>query len=256
MRKTPEKNKASSGLWSQGIHSVKALLTQRPEEVQELFVQSGRQDLRLKEIIKLAHTLAIKVQQVSSDELDRLVSDTQHQGVIAAVHAPKIYTEDDLHTLLEASKTPPLVLILDGIQDPHNLGACLRTADAAGVCCVIIPKDRAAPLNATVRKVACGATETVPLISVTNLARTLATLKEAGVWLIGAAGEASQPVYDCDFKGSVGIVMGAEGEGLRRLTREHCDFLTHIPMHGHVESLNVSVATGIFLFEALRQRTP
>lgn len=165
-----------------------------------------------------------------------------------------VRNEDDLFDILDSLKEPPFLLILDGVQDPHNLGACLRSADAAGVHAVIAPKDRAVSLTDTVRKIACGAAEHVPFVTVTNLARTLKELKEAGLWLVGTADGAEQSLYDIDLTGPLALVMGAEGKGLRRLTREHCDFLVHIPMAGSVECLNVSVATGVCLFEAVRQR--
>jgi 23S rRNA (guanosine2251-2'-O)-methyltransferase len=159
-----------------------------------------------------------------------------------------------LDELLDRSEAPPLLLVLDGVTDPHNLGACLRTADAAGALAVIVPKDKSATLNATARKVACGAAEVVPLVAVTNLARTLEKLQKRGVWIVGTAGEASQELYSQDLSGPIALVMGAEGKGMRRLTREHCDYLVRLPMAGSVSSLNVSVATGVCLFEALRQR--
>ncbi len=164
-----------------------------------------------------------------------------------------LYDEGDLAALLEA-KTNPLVLVLDCVQDPHNLGACLRTADAAGVAAVIMPKDKSAPVTETVLRVSCGGAENVPIVRVTNLARAMDKLKELGVWLVGTADEADRSLYDLDLKGPIGIVMGAEGSGMRRLTAEHCDFLANIPMAGKVECLNVSVATGVCLFEAVRQR--
>tara|TARA_R110000822_G_scaffold15732_12_gene54070 strand:+ start:263 stop:793 length:531 start_codon:yes stop_codon:yes gene_type:complete len=174
--------------------------------------------------------------------------------VVAAVTESREWTEDDLLTQLAASDKPPFLLVLDGVTDPHNLGACMRTCDAVGIQAVIVPKDKSASLTAVARKVACGAAETVPFVRVTNLARFLRTLKDQGVWLIGTAGEAEATVYQADFKGPVALVMGAEGTGMRRLTREHCDQLINIPMLGHVDSLNVSVATGVCLYEALRQR--
>jgi 23S rRNA (guanosine2251-2'-O)-methyltransferase len=172
---------------------------------------------------------------------------------VKAVGAPQVFDEGDLPSLLEG-KNNPLVLVLDCIQDPHNLGACLRTADAAGVTCVVMPKDKSAPITETVLRVSCGGAENVPLVRVTNLARAMEKLKELGIWLVGTADEATQSLYDMDLKGPSGIVMGAEGEGMRRLTGEHCDFLVGIPMAGRVECLNVSVATGVCLFEAVRQR--
>lgn len=165
----------------------------------------------------------------------------------------RTYDEGDLAAVLEG-KENPLVLILDCVQDPHNLGACLRTADAAGVAAVIMPKDKSAPISETVVRVACGGAENVPMVRVTNLARTMNKLKELGIWLVGTADEATQSLYDIDLKGGIGIVMGAEGPGMRRLTGEHCDFLVKIPMAGKVECLNVSVATGVCLFECVRQR--
>jgi 23S rRNA (guanosine2251-2'-O)-methyltransferase len=165
----------------------------------------------------------------------------------------RIHDEGDLPTLLEGM-TNPLVLVLDCIQDPHNLGACLRTADAAGVAAVVMPKDKSAPVSDTVIRVACGGAQSVPIVRVTNLARAMAKLKELGLWLVGTGDEESQPIYELDLKGPTGIVMGAEGEGLRRLTAENCDFLVQIPMRGSVECLNVSVATGVCLFEVVRQR--
>ncbi|MDZ4289173.1 MAG: 23S rRNA (guanosine(2251)-2'-O)-methyltransferase RlmB [Prosthecobacter sp.] len=167
--------------------------------------------------------------------------------------APRVYDEGDLPSLLEG-KANPLVLVLDCIQDPHNLGACLRTADAAGVACVVMPKDKSAPITETVMRVSCGGAENVPLVRVTNLARAMDKLKDLGIWLVGTGDEATQSIYDMDLKGPAGIVVGAEGEGMRRLTGEHCDFLVRIPMAGRVECLNVSVATGVCLFEAVRQR--
>jgi len=174
--------------------------------------------------------------------------------VVAEVSPSQVWGEPMLDELLDRSEAPPLLLVLDGVTDPHNLGACLRTADAAGALAVIVPKDKSATLNATVRKVACGAAEVVPLVAVTNLARTLEKLQKRGVWIVGTAGEASQELYSQDLSGPIALVMGAEGKGMRRLTREHCDYLVRLPMAGSVSSLNVSVATGVCLFEALRQR--
>jgi 23S rRNA (guanosine2251-2'-O)-methyltransferase len=177
----------------------------------------------------------------------------QNRHVSSSPGSPEIYEEGDLPMLLEG-KESPLVLVLDCIQDPHNLGACLRTADAAGCVCVIMPKDKSAPITETVVRVSCGGAQNVPLVRVTNLARAMEKLKELGIWLVGTGDEAKQSIYDIDLKGGIGIVMGAEGEGMRRLTGEHCDFLVRIPMSGKVPCLNVSVATGVCLFEAVRQR--
>jgi 23S rRNA (guanosine2251-2'-O)-methyltransferase len=185
--------------------------------------------------------------------LDDKAKGEQHQGIIARVKEGKKYNEKDLDQIIANSDTP-FLLVLDGVTDPHNLGACLRNADAAGVDAIIVPKDKSAKLNGTARKVACGAAETVPLVQVTNLARTLRDIKEMGVWVVGTAGETDVEVFDAKLTGPMAIVMGAEGSGMRRLTREHCDELVKIPMVGTVSSLNVSVATGICLFEVLRQR--
>ncbi|HEY7776210.1 MAG TPA: 23S rRNA (guanosine(2251)-2'-O)-methyltransferase RlmB, partial [Kineobactrum sp.] len=211
----------------------------------------------------LARNQGVTVVREPRKALDNLVSG-RHQGAVATVtEAPatggpeaegNLLDETDLLELVDNSPGPVLLLVLDCVTDPHNLGACLRSADAAGVQAVVVPKDKAADLSPVVRKVACGAAEVVPFVRVTNIARTLAALKERGVWLYGAAGEAEQSLYDTDLTGSVALVMGAEGAGLRRLTREHCDHLVRLPMAGSVSSLNVSVATGISLFEAVRQR--
>ena len=237
-----------------GVHAVQALLESHPDQIMEIWFQKGRRGGRLEKLIEEARETGIPVKFIDRDRIDRKV-DGVHQGVVALVRAAKVYRENDLYTLLDGLDKPPFLLILDSVTDPHNLGACMRSADAAGVQAVIVAKDKSAPLNSVARKVACGAAETVPLITVTNLARTMRALQERGVWLIGAAGEASSNIYTTDLNGPMAIVMGAEGKGLRRLTREHCDALVHIPMVGSVSSLNVSVATGICLFEALRQRS-
>ena len=238
-----------------GVHAVEALLKRDAGSVTELYIQEGRNDKRLQTILSLAQTANIRPRVVSINTLDELTNAQRHQGVVALCASGKIYHENDLETLLAQAKKPVLILILDTVQDPHNLGACLRSADAAGVSFVIAPKDKAVGLTPAVRKVASGAAETVPFIQVTNLARTLEWLKEQGVWLYGAAGEATESIYTTDLTGAVAIIMGGEESGLRRLTRDLCDFLIKIPMHGTVESLNVSVATGICLFEVLRQRS-
>lgn len=237
-----------------GIHAVDALLEKQPERVIEIYALKGRDDERLSSIIAKAREWGVSVQFMQRKALDDKSAGEQHQGVIARVKAAKILTDHDLDTCLNELNVPPFLLILDGVTDPHNLGACLRSADAAGVHAVIIPKDNSASLTPVVRKVACGAAESVPLIHVTNLARTIRTLQEKGIWIYGAAGEAQQSLYDCKLEGGIALAMGAEGKGLRRLTREHCDQLIKLPMAGSVSSLNVSVATGICLFEAVRQR--
>lgn len=236
-----------------GWHAVDAVLKREPERLQRVWIQTGRQDKRVKSVTDALDGLGVPWKVVHRKELDERVSGV-HQGVVAAVAESWEWTEDDLLAQLAASDKPPFLLVLDGVTDPHNLGACMRTADAAGVQAVIVPKDKSASLTPVARKVACGAAETVPFVRVTNLARFLRELKDQGVWLIGTAGEADATLYQADFKGPVALVMGAEGKGMRRLTREHCDQLINIPMLGHVDSLNVSVATGVCLYEALRQR--
>jgi 23S rRNA (guanosine2251-2'-O)-methyltransferase len=214
----------------------------------------GKDAGRLAEIRALAARSGIQVTTVDAAVLDKLAEGGRHQGVLAEVVARSGDPETQLEEALEAASGPPLLLVLDGVQDPHNLGACLRSADAAGVAAVIVPRDRAAGLTPVVRKVAAGAAETVPLVSVVNLARTLRELKERGIWLTGTDDSADKSIYDADLKGPLALVMGSEGEGMRRLTRECCDQLVSIPMGGAVESLNVSVAAGVVLFEAVRQR--
>ncbi|MCW8346337.1 MULTISPECIES: 23S rRNA (guanosine(2251)-2'-O)-methyltransferase RlmB [Vibrio] len=237
-----------------GIHAVKAVLEKDPARFIEAFVLKGRQDDRLLPLLNELGQIGCSIQQMGRKVLDDKASGANHQGIIAKVKPAKQLNENDLDTIL-ASHDQPLFLILDGVTDPHNLGACLRNADAAGVAAVIVPKDKSAPLTATVSKVACGAAETVPLVRVTNLARTMRALQEHGVWIAGTAGEATHDVYQAKLTGPLAIVMGAEGDGMRRLTRETCDDLIKIPMAGSVSSLNVSVASGICLFEAVRQRS-
>ncbi|TYC59445.1 23S rRNA (guanosine(2251)-2'-O)-methyltransferase RlmB [Marinobacter sp. BW6] len=242
-----------SGEFVFGWHAVEAVLKREPERLQQVWIQTGRQDKRVKSITDALDSLGVRWKVVHRKELDERVSGV-HQGIVAAVSESREWTEDDLLAQLAGSDKPPFLLVLDGVTDPHNLGACMRTADAVGVQAVIVPKDKSASLTPVARKVACGAAETVPLVRVTNLARFLRSLQDQGVWLIGTAGEADATLYQADFKGPVALVMGAEGKGMRRLTREHCDQLINIPMLGHVDSLNVSVATGVCLYEALRQR--
>lgn len=236
-----------------GLHAVEALLTKNSARIILISVQRERQDKKIAGLMRLAAEAGITVDMVSKQELDRLV-DANHQGIVAITQKAAMLTEEDIPGLLENLSAPAFILLLDGVQDPHNLGAIFRSADAAGVNLIIAPKDKAVGITPAVSKVACGATESVPFVQVTNLVRTMEKLKEMGIWLYGAAGEASASVYQIDFTGSVALVLGAEGEGLRRLTREHCDGLINIPMNGFVSSLNVSVATGIILFEVVRQR--
>lgn len=235
-----------------GFHAVTSRLRQNASGVLELYVQGQRNDPRMRDLLKLAEEQGVRVITVDVARLNGMAGGTRHQGVAARVDATRRvqHLSDVLDTLTE----PPLLLVLDGIQDPHNLGACLRSADAFGVHAVIAPKDRAVGLNATVEKVACGAAETVPYITVTNLARTLRELQEANIWVVGTAGEATQDLHQFKHTGGIAWVLGAEGEGLRRLTRDTCDELVRIPMQGSVESLNVSVSAGICLFETRRQR--
>ncbi|WP_455218239.1 23S rRNA (guanosine(2251)-2'-O)-methyltransferase RlmB [Kaarinaea lacus] len=237
-----------------GLHAVESALQRSPGDVLELWVDSRRQDRRIAQVLELAGRNNLKVHPVDKGELDDRVPDGRHQGVVARARPPRVLTESELDALLEKLTDPPFLLVLDGVTDPHNLGACLRSADAAGVQAVITTRDRSASLTPTAVKVASGAAQTVPFVQVTNLARCLRDLKDRGIWLVGLDGEAEQSLYDTDLRGPLALVMGAEGQGLRRLSREHCDYLARIPMAGTVESLNVSVATGICLFEAHRQR--
>lgn len=238
-----------------GLHSVQALLKSAPQRVIEIYMVQGRNDLRLQKIVSAAQSNGIHCQVVNRNKLDELVGDENHQGVVAICTPGETYDEVYLFNLIDKLNEPAFLLILDGVTDPHNLGACMRSAEAAGVHAVIAPKDKSVGITPIVRKVACGAAEVLPFIPVTNLARTLKNLQEKGIWLFGAAGEAEQSVYQCNLTGSIAILMGAEGDGLRRLTQDTCDHLMNIPMAGTVSSLNVSVATGVCLFEAVRQRS-
>ncbi len=245
-----------------GIHTVDSLLRRNPHLIQCLWVQQGREDKRIAGLVELATNQGVTVVREPRQGLDAMVS-ARHQGVVAQIlPAPADsgglqvdqWQEADLLHMISAKQAPALILVLDGITDPHNLGACLRSADAAGVDAVVVPRDKSADISPIVRKVACGAAEVVPFVRVTNISRTLQAMQALGVWLYGTAGESETSLYDCAFTGSVALVMGAEGSGLRRLTREQCDYLVHLPMAGSVSSLNVSVATGICLFEVVRQR--
>jgi len=238
-----------------GFHAVKALLKARAADTEQLLVQSGRRDTRMRALIDLAKRHRIAVQEISRRELDSLAGDIEHQGVLARYQGNPPGNEADLFEHLALKPEAQLILILDGLQDPHNFGACLRSADAAGVDAVVVPVDNSVGITPVVRKVASGAVDSLAIFQVTNLHRTMKKLKENGVWIFGAAAEAQKRVFEHDFRGSVGIVMGSEGSGLRRLTSEGCDELFCIPMTGSVESLNVSVATGISLFEVVRQRS-
>lgn len=236
-----------------GIHAVAALLERQPDRVECMWVQKGRSDARMEALLESARVQDVRIDYVAREVLDEM-AEGRHQGVVVSARGSRALKEKDLKQLLDSLDHTPLLLILDGVTDPHNLGACLRTADAAGVDAVIVPKDNSASLNATVRKVACGAAEVVPLVQVTNLARTMKMLQQDGIWVTGTAGEAERSIYQMDLTGPMALVMGAEGKGMRRLTRENCDHLASLPMAGSVSSLNVSVATGVCLFEIARQR--
>ena len=237
-----------------GLHAVQALLKSAPQRVIEIYMVQGRNDQKLQKIVNAAQSNGIHCQVVNRNKLDDLVSDENHQGVVAVCTPGETYDETWLFNLLDNLNEPAFLLILDGVTDPHNLGACMRSAEAAGVHAVIAPKDKSAGLTPIARKVACGAAEVLPFVPVTNLARTLKKLQDKGIWLFGAAGDAEHSLYQSNLTGPIGILMGAEGDGLRRLTQDSCDHLMNIPMAGTVSSLNVSVATGICLFEAVRQR--
>jgi 23S rRNA (guanosine2251-2'-O)-methyltransferase len=242
-----------------GLHAVRALLLRHPERVQNLTIVEGRSEPRTAEINKLAAAAGKSVKRAAPAVFKQLFGEAVHQGVFVDVLPLASWREEELIAAITAqletnAGKPPFVLVLDGVQDPHNLGACLRTADACGALAVVIPKDRAVQMNATVRKVAAGAAETTPVAVVTNLARALRLLKEAGLWIVGADAEAPKLAHEADLSGPIALVMGAEGSGLRQLTRETCDLTVRLPQQGAVESLNVSVATGMLLYEALRQR--
>lgn len=238
-----------------GINSVEAALSHDPKNIVELFIETGSANARLKELSERARDLGVKPHGRTRELLDRMTGGGRHQGVVAQYRAAPPRSESDLAELVEAAGREALVLVLDGVTDPHNLGACLRSAEAAGATAVVVTKDKAVGITPIVRRASAGAADRVPFIAATNLARTLRALKEQGVWLVGLAGEeSSQNFYAVDLKGPIALVVGSEGEGLRRLTREQCDFVARIPMKGAVDSLNVSVATGVGLFEVLRQR--
>lgn len=235
-----------------GFHAVNSRLRSQPGSVREIYFDKERRDIRAQELLKLAEQNGVRVVLAERQRLDGLAGHNKHQGVVA--QATPIEQPRYLEDVLDALSEPALLLVLDGVQDPHNLGACLRVADAFGVHAVVAPKDRAVGLNATARKVASGAAETVPYFTVTNLARTLRELKDAGIWIVGTDMEGSDSLFKTKLDGPLAWVLGAEGQGMRRLTREHCDSLVNIPMFGSVESLNVSVSCGICLYETRRQR--
>jgi len=245
-----------------GLHAVDSLMRRHPGSVEALLLQSGRGDRRMSALLELARNQGVPVQRRSRADLDELV-EGRHQGAVArlrrdhalaAGEATNLWDETRLLARLDREDGPALILVLDGVTDPHNLGACLRSAEAAGADAVVVPRDNSAGLTPVVRKVACGAAEVLPIVTVTNISRALQGLKARGVWLYGTAAEAEKSIYDSDLTGPVALVMGGEARGLRRLTRAQCDYLVHLPMAGAVSSLNVSVAAGVALFEAVRQR--
>jgi 23S rRNA (guanosine2251-2'-O)-methyltransferase len=236
-----------------GVHPVRVLLQRHPERVVSVRLADKRDDPRVREIEELARRHGRAVQRIDAHALKQTLGEVAHQGVVAEILPLPLWSEDDLLDALQSAKNP-LLLALDGVQDPHNLGACLRTADACGALAVIVPRDRAAQLTPTVRKVAVGAAETTPVVAVTNLVRTLKLLKEASLWVVGADTEGAKPAHEADLTGGTVLVLGAEGSGLRHLTQQTCDWMVRLPQLGTVESLNVSVAAGMLLYEAVRQR--
>lgn len=235
-----------------GFHAVTVRLKTAPQSISEIHIDATRRDQRMRSFIERAKEAGVKLVDSDDDRLKAMCGTHRHQGVLARVQA--LVQQHSLDDVLDAVEGPPLLLVLDGVTDPHNLGACLRVADGAGAHAVVAPKDHAVGLNATVAKVASGAAETVPYLMVTNLARSLKELKERDIWIIGTSDQAEKSIYEVDLKGPVALVLGAEGEGMRQLTAKTCDELVRIPMKGAVESLNVSVASGVCLYEALRQR--
>lgn len=235
-----------------GFHAIVGKLRRNPEAVQEIYLAEQRHDARARDLLRQAEIHGMRVILTDAARLDGMAGHGRHQGVVARIDVTR--RELKLDDVLDTLSEPALLLVLDGVQDPHNLGACLRVADAAGAHAVVAPKDRAVGLNATAIKVACGAADTVPYVTVTNLARGLRDMQERGIWATGADADAEKEIYALDLRGPTALVLGAEGAGLRRLTRETCDQLARIPMFGSVESLNVSVASGICLYESRRQR--
>lgn len=237
-----------------GLHAVQAALDYSPQKIRQAWLDNQRRDQRLSEVAEALQSLGVPLHKADKKQLERFAAGKNHQGVVIELDMPAERSEDELKEAVQALAGPAFFLVLDHVQDPHNLGACLRSVDAAGAHGVIVTKDQAAGITPTVCKVASGAAETVPVYQVTNLARTLRWLKNAGLWVIGAAGEADQTLYQTDFTMPVAVVIGAEGSGMRRLTRETCDILVKLPMFGQVESLNLSVAAGVLLYEVVRQR--
>lgn len=240
--------------WIVGVNAVASSIENDADNVREVLVEAGSKNPRLTEIEENARRKGIDVRRVNAQALDGVGGGVRHQGVAARYAAARTWNENELEGLVEAAGGKALLLVLDGVQDPHNLGACLRSAAAAGVTAVVIPKDKSATINATVRKTSAGAADRIPVVAVTNLVRCLRDLQKQGVWIYGLAGEVEGSLYALDLRGNVALVLGGEADGLRRLTREQCDQLVRIPMPGEIESLNVSVAAGVTLFEAVRQR--
>ncbi|MBA3662474.1 MAG: 23S rRNA (guanosine(2251)-2'-O)-methyltransferase RlmB [Gammaproteobacteria bacterium] len=240
--------------WVYGLHSLESILTVDPSRILHLYVQETRRDDKTQRLAQLSQKQGIAISYVSRDVLDSMTKDGNHQGIAALCKPMRMLNENNIEEILQAAPQPALILVLDGVQDPHNLGAIFRTADATGVAAIIAPKDNAVSITPTVTKVASGAVASVPFIQVTNLVRTLEILKTAGFWIYGTDDAVKETLYDLKLQGSIALVLGAEGKGLRRLTREHCDVLVNIPMLGRISSLNVSVAAGVCLYEIVRQR--
>ncbi|WP_129210697.1 23S rRNA (guanosine(2251)-2'-O)-methyltransferase RlmB [Candidatus Pseudomonas adelgestsugas] len=237
-----------------GVHAIESLLRHHPKRVKKIWLAKSRSEPRIQVLVELATQNKIVIAQVERSDMDMWVKGV-HQGVVANVSPSQIFVETMLDELLDRTESVPLLLVLDGVTDTHNLGACLRSAEAAGALAVIVPKDKSATITPVVRKISCGAAEVIPLVVVTNLSRTLEKLKRRGLWVVGTACEAKISIYDQDLTGPTILVLGAEGKGMRRLTYEYCDYLVYLPMVGSVSSLNVSVATGVCLFEVQRQRS-
>lgn len=249
----------SESMWVFGLHAAQSAIEQHPDRIKEVVLLKGRQDNRMNKLLDIVREQGVKFRLASKEEFDRNLqkqelTGSRHQGVMVLMTAAPVLKENDLDAVLDALEAEPLLLILDGVTDPHNIGACLRTCDAVGAHGLIVPKDKSGSLTPTAVKIASGASDSVPFFAVTNLARTIEALKERGIWVYGTAGEANSSIYQTKLTGPIALVMGAEGDGMRRLTRELCDGLINIPMAGHVSSLNVSVATGVCLFEIVRQR--
>jgi len=237
-----------------GFHSIEGLLKSNPESILKVFIQTGRQDSRVKNLLEIVSELQIPFLEIDKRNIDHIARGEVHQGVMSEVILPPLLTEDTLLNSIEFMSSKPLILILDSIQDPRNLGACLRSANAAGVSHVIINKDGSAPISALVHKTSAGAINSLQIFHVTNLSRTIKAIQEKGIWVIGLDGDSSSKIYDVNLSDAIAIVMGTEGKGIRQLIKKTCDQLVTIPMSGNIESLNVSVATGIALFESKRQR--